>query len=76
MTLADELARKIEAAAHHTRRIQALSRTRPHVFAEQKDAIARDLIKLASELRTTFGGTPARIVPGIRTIGGQDIRVE
>ena len=69
MTLADEI-------AYDTQRIRALSRTRPHVFVEDKDAIARHLLRLASEVRTTFGGTPPHVVPGIRVIGGQDVRVE
>ena len=76
----------MEAIAHDAERIQALSRTQPHVFLEQKDMIAKRLRKLASDLRNTFGGAPHpgddaqqrfRIVPGRRTMArGREVRVE
>lgn len=77
MTLADEIAQDILAVRRDVRRIEALSRTRPHVFAEQKDDVERRLDKIAARVRNTFGGTPERMEAGRRTgPKGKAFRVE
>lgn len=77
MTLADQIASDLEAIAKDTLRIEALSRTQPHVFAEQKDAVARRIQSMATKVRHTFGGAPARFEPGVITAErGRRVRVE
>ena len=76
-TPADEIAAEIWAIRRDVQNIVPLSRTRPHVFAEQKDDLARRLDRLHTKVRDTFGGAPARLAPGtIKGPGGRRIRVE
>ena len=76
-TPADEIAAEIWAIRRDVQNILPLSRTRPHVFAEQKDDLARRLDRLGTKVRDTFGGTPPRISPGtIQTPNGRRVRVE
>lgn len=74
---ADRLAAEFEAVAHDVERIEALSRTQPHIFAEQKDALSRRLRKLAAELRNTFGGPAGQFVSGQMVVShkGRQVRV-
>lgn len=81
MTRADELAREIERVAEEVFCIQALSRTQPHIFCEQKDAASRRLRQLAAEVRNTFAGPPSqfrtgRVVIASKRHVGREVRVE
>lgn len=77
MTLADEIASDILLVRRDVQRIDALSRVRPHIFAEQKDELAMRLDKLATKVRDTFGGTPPKIRTGtIADRKGRLVRVE
>ena len=77
MSPADALAAEILAVRRDVQRIDALSRTRPHIFAEQKDELARRLDRLATRVRDTFGGTPNRLVTGtFRGPTGRRVQVE
>ena len=74
---ADEIAAELWAIRRDVQNILPLSRTRPHVFAEQKDNLAKRLDALHTRLRDTFGGTPERIVPGaIKGPTGRRVIVE
>ena len=74
---ADEIAAEIWAIRRDVQNILPLSRTRPHVFAEQKDDLARRLDRLQTKVRDTFGGTPTRLQPGtIKGPTGRRVQVE
>ena len=76
-TPADEIAAELWAIRRDVQNILPLSRTRPHVFAEQKDNLARRLDALHTRVRDTFGGTPTRFVPGaIKGPTGRRVTVE
>lgn len=74
---ADELATEILKIRRDVQQIDPLSRTRPHIFAEQKDALAKRLDGVATKLRVTFGGTPTRYRTGAIVSGkGRRVQVE
>lgn len=76
-TPADEIAAELWAIRRDVQNILPLSRTRPHVFAEQKDELAKRLDKLHTRIRNTFGGTPARMPAGpVAGPRGRLVRVE
>lgn len=68
MRAADALAKRIDAAADRTFSIRALSRTNPHVFAEDKDAVRAELRAIAAEVRNTFSGQAGQFRPGPITV--------
>lgn len=78
MTRADELSRDLERAARAVLDIRPLSRTQPHAFLEDKDAAFRRLMKVAAELRNSFGGPATQFRTGRLVIAGtrREIRVE
>lgn len=73
---ADHISREIEQAAQDVLRIQALSRSQPHIFAEQKHEAFKRLQKLAAEVRNTFGGPASQFRAGTVVARGREVRVE
>ena len=57
---AERLAAEVEAIGRAAFGMRPLSRTSPHVFAEDKDAVAKRCEAVARELRQLSGGASAR----------------
>lgn len=77
----EELAERVLAMADQVTRIRAHHRLRPHVFLEDKQELAREMRRLASDMKTV-GRLPSRTLPGrfqpgpIVSSTGRIVRVE
>ena len=76
-TPADEFLAEIEAIRRLNWAMQPLSRTDPHAFVEDKDAVDRRLDRLATRFRVRFCGTPVKFSTGtVRGPTGRRVQVE
>ena len=74
---ADEFLAEIEAIRRLNWAMRPLSRTEPHAFVEDKDAVDRRLDRLATKFRVRFGGTPMKFATGtLRGPTGRRVVVE
>ncbi|MGI3901246.1 MAG: hypothetical protein ACRYGP_13820 [Janthinobacterium lividum] len=74
---ADEIAAELWAIRRYAQGIKPGSHIKPHVFAEQILELTARLDRLHTRVRDTFGGTPARLVPGtIKGPTGRRVQVE
>jgi len=74
---ADEIRTEIRAIRRLVQQIRPLSRTEPHAFVEDKDAVERRLDRLETRFSVRFSGTPTRFPTGtIRGPTGRRVQVE
>lgn len=61
---ADEILADLAEIQRLGRAIRPLSRTDPHAFCEDKDALDRKVDRLMTRFRARFGGTPSKFGTG------------